>query len=1834
MAYTVSDKPVDFDPFAKKGASKPVYKVADTPVDFDPFAPPVTPSPIKDRMAIHDSRRTDGMNNVQRAVASPEGQALSRQYPSVGQPSDVTGKPVEVHGQKRDYQPIEDLRKAVPEIPKSFARGLQNIEGAVGSAIEASGDYIDTQKRQWNAIFHESPIGKVIAARRRKEAYDNGYVRQDTLRAGEKTVGQKVSSFGEDVYDFWREAANTGWEKRDPKVYEGSFMENPSLTRIVGGAGESAPTMIGALALTAGGAPNMGLALLTASETLPIYTEAKRKGASEGDAFSYALLSGIGTAALERVGINSIMGKNPAVNKLIEKMGQNWVAGALVNFSVEGSQEALQEMWQNAVAMGYDDDRKVFDGAIEAGITGGILGGGTSVGVTVMRDYMDNQADNAKDKFNLAVDKAVIENMRPENAQIKTDINPLDKSAIDAQKTPTEGAKQEETAQTIGDALERVKGEELAREADITERAQTGIKEGEPQQNIPEREDIRPQSGHEAVTEQRPATKADEAGSSPAAASKPVNESLTTAELPESVSKDVKDFGGKRSDRWVLEDVSVNELWNKSVASITKDAANQPGYEYDFNALKKDIRDNGLQTPIVMVRNADGSIDAEGKHRIYIAHELGLDTIKAYVKQQPPSEQAPAKPTNKPVEATETRTVEPAPSLEKTQPAEKESNLQTVKDNRSSSLERTVLRDDIKRALGHGGGKALKGSTLQKLGALKKGAEQDIVPPAAVIEVAKIIKDADRADKPVPTPKEVLENLGYEKVDGVYINPPPKPAETVTDRPTENNAAPTREGGTSQQKTYRTIKEALADGYKRNDLVGEKGNWTVADQTKGAQKSISGDKNTDTSQQVKVDKPQDIEAQGKEKQSGGYVSVPDRAGVNRAIQQVGRSLMRNFTRMQGMDADTYNAQLEREHNSEAAIVSGQATRTAFKAARKTLVSKHGKDTIQKAMQDVVYGEMSVEDFSRQFGINKNHVMVKALSEFNKARKENSEMIAHLLEEQGANPELIENIRDNDFYVSRFYMKHLMGEQFTPDKSDYDAATREIQAGIEDAIVTLTESANKLRGKTKKTFADPVKYMQTRNSELIAHLSPSRQEKMQRLANKFDKLNQVIESVMYDKKGDVVVRTDSDKLLDAAMSTVDFYLNRKETGAGSVDTSHLKKRFLQGAFRSLYQEVKDPLFAASSTIEAQEQLIANLLMFNTLVAKGEGKSWSDMPSRKLGTEIQLGKDGNISDRIRYGKLAGKFVTKELHDAIIGGTPPPKALQYIWNNPIGVMRGLKLLGIKTIGRNYTEAYVGFAMANGDALRKGYGKNYARASRLQRDILFGGERKAQAKKELADLIKKGVFSLRGSTQAEEVLNLLSTSPKIKLANWFRKTMEAYSLIDFPTKVASYYTALDRGMTEAQAIEHVRKFYQNPDSIPKISQKVSKLGVTDYIGYRIDAIRIRANQVKYAVEQAKKGDLVPLVGLTMSASLDTARRGALIALWGNAVIQVWAQIQKAFMDDDENMEKAELIEKSREVSLREFMPPWYQDAPIAVWEETMKDGTKKMYYSSLGGNSAFPIEDLLYGAYMAEENKADVPGRVMQNLFTENMRGSMYMQSVYKMLTGDSMPNIPELASSLAKGDPPDGTFQSKGFLDVINGSDIKKTEIIRESILNFGLEVYGGQIGPKIQQTRAIKRRNAGDTEPRAGTYTPYRSVKETWMSLINPTRTYAIDKNEATRLVRNSLLLYREGLRTSKGAVSEREEAVKNLGQSTDYLNKWADRGQEERYKLLKRSEGLVATAKNAFGDMISDKEYYAILRDGMGMSETEARAVMLGKIDSLPEYNPKLRKTALERVNSK
>lgn len=176
---------------------------------------------------------------------------------------------------------------------------------------------------------------------------------------------------GESIEKLWDLGLNAEWLKQDEEIFEGSFVENPSMTR--------------ALSLGASAAPSIGwlggLAKLTRSTTLAsvmlagadaddIYFEAREAGASQNKALGLFAVGTAGTAAFDKYGFERMFSQKvtaPLAKRVVNSMLS------------EGGTEGTQTLWQNMVKKyGYDDSQELWEAVIESVIGGALSGGAVS----------------------------------------------------------------------------------------------------------------------------------------------------------------------------------------------------------------------------------------------------------------------------------------------------------------------------------------------------------------------------------------------------------------------------------------------------------------------------------------------------------------------------------------------------------------------------------------------------------------------------------------------------------------------------------------------------------------------------------------------------------------------------------------------------------------------------------------------------------------------------------------------------------------------------------------------------------------------------------------------------------------------------------------------------------------------------------------------------------------------------------------------------------------------------------------------------------------------------------------------------------------------------------------------------------------------------------------------------------------------------------------------------------------------------------------------------------------------------------------------------------------
>lgn len=954
-----------------------------------------------------------------------------------------------------------------------------------------------------------------------------------------------------------------------------------------------------------------------------------------------------------------------------------------------------------------------------------------------------------------------------------------------------------------------------------------------------------------------------------------------------------------------------------------------------------------------------------------------------------------------------------------------------------------------------------------------------------------------------------------------------------------------------------------------------------------------------------VNEARDIEREAQATRRAGNVTIPSRQRISQVGNKTWWWLRRKFTKTRGVEKQLFNRSRDFRAQQRAEDVEGRIQKAEFKNAKKTLGRKFGFDAVNEGLRRVVYGEITPGEFGKAFGVSADSAIGKALSGFNQLRQQRSRDIAASLKTLGASDELTGKILDDQYYVHRFYEKHILGERFEPKPRDYQNAVLEAEAGISESLARLSRGATK----AQRDFGiDMSRFLQDGDVSQLARLTPEQMESVAQLGNQYRYLKSVVRDM--DIRGqEINIVADAEALADASRSIVDFYLEKKGRAAGErggIDISALQKRHLKKVFRALYGEIKDPVFAAAKTTQVQGRLLAGLTFFNKLAQEGEGRWWSALPSQANRLITKLGTDSS-QDRLRYGELAGKFVSPEFERLMTGGRQPSGA-ERAYLVMKANMRMVKLWGIRTFSRNYNTALLGFALGNGDIAEKGYMRNFGNAHKLMGGIMKG---KPDALRTLRDLTRRDVFSEQGSSLVQDVESLLSRSPKTPIVKGLREAGRIYSYIDFPTKVASYWTRLGLGDTPKEAAEHVRKFYQHPQSVPEFSRDLSKLPFSDYPGYFFDSIRIAGNQLKHAATEARKGNMKPATGFLLSRSLAAINIAAGQQILSKGVQFVYSKIRKR----DEEVEDVRHLDKRGVAPIRDFLPQYYRDAPMTAWVDTLKTGEQELVYSIWGGQSAFPAEDIIIGALQSAGSGTEFLEGMGRGLKEQRADIGMLETAFVKAVTGDDL----------------NSDFRSKGPLESFGTFDPEFTEILTKSGVGFLADVAGGQYGSKIKQLVAIAQREEAGQEPKAGLYSPRTTTSDVMWSMAEMVRTYRVDKPEMYRMLRRRFRRYAQPLREAKADISAEVRARDELGGSTSDQQRQAEKKTRWRMEALHEMVGVVNNARNINPGWLEDEEIEAVLRDSAGVSADEATAIMENNIEFVAEFEPRYSETQLQRL---
>ncbi len=236
------------------------------------------------------------------------------------------------------------------EVGKSAVRGFLEVgKGVTASPLKIYGD--------WAMDNRDTSL---------MTALEKAEVKQNNFNA---TAYKRLGEYIEKMWDY---GLNAQWLKQDKELFEGSFVENPSMTRALSLGASAAPSIgwLGGLAKLTG-STTLASIMLAGADADDIYFEAREAGESQNKALGLFAAGTAGTAVLEKAGFEQIFSQKvtaPLAKKVVSSMLS------------EGVTEGTQTLWQNMVKKyGYNDSQDLWEAVIESVIGGSLSGGAISV---------------------------------------------------------------------------------------------------------------------------------------------------------------------------------------------------------------------------------------------------------------------------------------------------------------------------------------------------------------------------------------------------------------------------------------------------------------------------------------------------------------------------------------------------------------------------------------------------------------------------------------------------------------------------------------------------------------------------------------------------------------------------------------------------------------------------------------------------------------------------------------------------------------------------------------------------------------------------------------------------------------------------------------------------------------------------------------------------------------------------------------------------------------------------------------------------------------------------------------------------------------------------------------------------------------------------------------------------------------------------------------------------------------------------------------------------------------------------------------------------------------
>jgi len=951
-------------------------------------------------------------------------------------------------------------------------------------------------------------------------------------------------------------------------------------------------------------------------------------------------------------------------------------------------------------------------------------------------------------------------------------------------------------------------------------------------------------------------------------------------------------------------------------------------------------------------------------------------------------------------------------------------------------------------------------------------------------------------------------------------------------------------------------------------------------------------------------------------------------------------LKQNLNPNRGVPARLRQLAIQATRASDAGTYRGHAAHDRLKKIIKNLRVKHGEDRVSQSLAMVLDGRMPMSQFARIYKLDPTGKDLESLYILLSDQAEIQTLLAN-------QPNLPEDVRKqilaNQFYQTRFYAIHVLGDGYSVPEDKFMNAVDAMFEAHQIEIDRHLLKAQKAIG-VRDPFNLPA-YMDAGHAErkaMVADLSKTRRAMIERAARALDPWYAAIQNLEI-VDGGLVATWNEQTLMALASETVSGYLDaamitgkRVPGPAGGLPVTNMMHRTLDKVFRDLYGEIQTPAERMARTIEVQSNLLASSVLYQKIFEEGEGQWWSGARQGDYTHRLTAdGKKPQPGDYKKYGNMAGKFVTKETYDLLhLSGTFERELAEGLgkWFQWVQAWtRGTRLLWTKTIGRNFATSVTGFALRSGDALRSGWSGHMKDGVKLAIRIMkatYSGE-DPEAISILADLVEKDIFDVTQESMMQAVQeNLKAIGGKEKGAtSELSRALQMYGLIDLPAKYASYMSSRDADMSHEEAVEHLHKFYQYRDSVPEIVSKINRYGFGDYFGYTWDSTRIWKNNLIYVAEQATRGDIRPLLGLTLALTVPGFGGGmgslflrlapvsatALQAAGGLPGYLIGNALGALGLTDDDDDDLYRMATDAEMSALRNSVPSYDRDMPIAMWAtRDSVDDPWTIHWNVLGNLSAFPLEDVILGAW---QSSAANPDRSFTMALLHNL-GQAGPQGI-----GMTWENLTTLISG--RESIFDAGYKRPGLIDVASsasaaaGKDTKARSDWPEILLERGGQYFGESFAPgqsynMFHQAIEVK----WGRDPMVGRMLETREWKDVRDVFSRMVRKYDLKKDTQLKALGRMIEQDLESYKIEKynaGTAGRADMKWKQGGDFFELLK--SDRGRDGWHHALKTIERRVDDFRTLTKGNFTDAEIATYLKD-KGIRKDEINYIVNGNVSDM------------------